>query len=62
MLKIKNTQAGPRGVNGVKGPVLIDPGQTVDVEVFAREKEHIDATGWFEVKGEYAKNPDDKKG
>jgi len=57
MLKITNIAKGPRGVNAVGGPVLIDPDQTAEVEVYAREKEHIDATGWFQVKGEYQPNP-----
>jgi hypothetical protein len=57
MLKITNTQAGPRGVNAVGGPVLLDPGQTVEVEVYAREKEHLDASGWFTIKGDYQANP-----
>jgi hypothetical protein len=58
MLKIKNTQQGPRGVNAISGPVLVDPGQTVEVEVYEREKEHLDASGWFEIKGSYKANPD----
>jgi hypothetical protein len=58
MLKLKNTQPGPRGVNAVSGPVLVDPGQTVEVEVYGREKEHIEATGWFEIKGSYSANPE----
>jgi hypothetical protein len=57
MLKITNTQAGPRGVNAVGGPVLLDPGQTVEVEVYAREKEHLDASGWFTIKGDYRDDP-----
>jgi len=57
-MHITNTQKGPRGVNTVAGPVLIDPGQTVDVKVYAREKEHIEATGWFETKGSYEANPE----
>lgn len=58
MLKITNTQPGPRGINAVSGPVLIEPGETREVEVYAREREHIKATGWFEVKGDYTPNPD----
>jgi len=56
-MKITNTQAGPRGVNAVSGPILIDPKQTVEVEVYAREKQHLEATGWFEIKGEYTDDP-----
>lgn len=58
-MKITNTQKGPRGVNAVSGPVLIDPDQTVEVEVYAREQEHIEASGWFHVKGEYTDDPAD---
>lgn len=58
-MKITNNQAGPRGVNAIGGPVLIDPKQTVDVEVYAREKEHLEATGWFDIKGDYTDNPSD---
>ncbi|MER8532109.1 hypothetical protein NKH61_05215 [Mesorhizobium sp. M1005] len=58
MLKITNTQAGPRGVNAIGGPVLLDPGQTVEVNVYAREKEHLEASGWFTIKGDYTSNPD----
>lgn len=56
-MKITNTQPGARGVNTVTGTVLIDPKQTVDVEVYAREKSHIEASGWFEVQGDYTPDP-----
>ncbi|NTS31275.1 hypothetical protein HQ945_08405 [Phyllobacterium sp. BT25] len=57
-MKITNTQKGPRGVNTVNGPVLIEAGETVEVDVYAREKEHIEATQWFEVSGSYKANPE----
>lgn len=57
-MQITNTQPGPRGVNTVMGPVVIDPGQTINAEVYAREQAHIEAAGWFEVSGDYAANPD----
>ncbi|MBD8556300.1 hypothetical protein IFT84_17470 [Rhizobium sp. CFBP 8762] len=57
-MKVTNTQAGPRGVNTIKGPVLVEPGETADVEIFEREKEHLEATGWFTVEGDYT--PDRK--
>ncbi|MDO9417028.1 hypothetical protein [Pararhizobium sp.] len=57
-MKITNTQKGPRGVNAIGGAVLVDPEQTVEVDVYAREKEHLDASGWFTIKGEYTPNPD----
>lgn len=56
-MKITNTQPGARGVNTTTGTVLIDPKQTLDVEVYAREKSHIEASGWFEVEGEYTPDP-----
>ncbi|ABR60725.1 hypothetical protein GOL30_28585 [Sinorhizobium medicae] len=56
-MKITNTQPGPRGINTVNGPVLVEPGQTVEVEIFAREKAHIKASKWFEVEGDYTDNP-----
>lgn len=52
-MKITNTQPGPRGINTVSGPVLVEPGETVDVKVFSREREHIEAAGWFTVEGDY---------
>ncbi|MDX0596490.1 hypothetical protein GOD17_14840 [Sinorhizobium medicae] len=56
-MKITNTQPGPRGINTVNGPVLVEAGQTVEVEIFAREKAHIKASKWFEVEGDYTDNP-----
>jgi|GEM_PF-3479444 len=56
-MKFTNTQPGPRGINTVNGPVLVDPKETVEVEVFAREQQHIEATKWFEVEGSYTDNP-----
>lgn len=57
-MKITNTQPGARGVNTITGTVLIDPKQTVDVEVYAREQSHIEASGWFEVEGDYTPDPE----
>ncbi|SFH29424.1 hypothetical protein [Ensifer sp. OV372] len=56
-MKVTNTQAGARGVNTINGPVLIEPGDTVQVEIFAREKAHIEASKWFEVDGDYTDDP-----
>lgn len=61
-MKITNTQSGPRGINAVSGPALIEPKQTWEGEVYARERQHIEASGWFEVEGEYTANPDAKPG
>lgn len=55
-MKITNTQPGPRGVNTVNGPVLVERGETVEVKVFSREREHIEAAGWFKVDGEYTED------
>lgn len=60
-MKITNTQPGPRGLNTVNGPVLLDVGQTLDdVKVYVRERQHIEAAGWFKVEGDYTANPRDK--
>ncbi|MBY5682650.1 hypothetical protein HFO32_10825 [Rhizobium leguminosarum] len=56
-MKFTNTQQGPRGLNAISGPVLVDPGQTVEAEVYAREQQHIEAAGWFTVEGDYTANP-----
>lgn len=47
-MKITNTQEGPRGLNTKAGPVLVEPGQTVDVEMEATEVAVSKETGWFE--------------
>ncbi|MGO7044384.1 hypothetical protein ACCT07_02940 [Rhizobium johnstonii] len=57
MMKFTNTRPGPRGINTINGPVLVDPGQTVEAEVYAREQQHIEAAGWFTVEGDYTANP-----
>ncbi len=57
-MKITNTQPGPRGINAIGGPVLIDPKQTVDVKVYERERSGIEASGWFQVEGNYEPDPD----
>jgi hypothetical protein len=56
-MKITNTQPGPRGINTVNGPVLVDPRQTVDVNIYAREQKHLEASGWFEINGDFTANP-----
>lgn len=56
-MKITNTQPGPRGINAISGSVLVEPGQTVEIEVYARERQHIEASGWFEVEGKYTADP-----
>jgi len=58
-MQITNISAGPRGVNGKDGPVLIDPKQTVEVELSEAELKVSKATGWFTFDGESVK--DDSK-
>lgn len=50
-MKVTNTQQGPRGINAVGGAVLIEPGQTVDVEVSEAELKVAKTTGWFSFEG-----------
>ncbi|TPL06679.1 hypothetical protein [Mesorhizobium sp. B2-4-11] len=47
-MKVTNTQAGPRGLNTKTGPVLVEPGQSVDVEIDDAELKVAKATGWFD--------------
>lgn len=58
-MKITNTQKGPRGINTVNGPVLVEAGDSIEADVYEREKEHIEATGWFETEGDFKQNPKD---
>ncbi|TPM39590.1 hypothetical protein [Mesorhizobium sp. B2-3-4] len=46
-MKVTNNQAGPRGLNTLDGAVLVDPGQTVDVDMADAEMKVAKATGWF---------------
>jgi hypothetical protein len=56
-MQITNTERGPRGINTINGPVLVEPGQTIEADIFAREQKHIEASGWFSVDGDYTDNP-----
>ncbi|MGX9120327.1 hypothetical protein ACWTU6_27230 [Mesorhizobium sp. BHbsci] len=58
-MKVTNNQAGPRGLNTKAGPVLVDPGQTVDVEMEAAELKVAKATGWFDFSKGAAKAESD---
>lgn len=62
-MKVLNTQKGPRGINTKTGPVLIEPGQEVDVEITEDELKVAKASGWFEfgAKASAAAKEDDKK-
>lgn len=59
-MKIKNITPGARGVHSIKGPVMIEPGAEVDVELSEAEEAVSRATGWFEF--EAAPTPPKKKG
>lgn len=50
-LTITNIAKGPRGVNAARGgTILLDPGQTAEVEVSEAEAADL-SKDWFEVKG-----------
>lgn len=57
-MKVTNISKGPRGLNTKDGPVLVEPDQTVDVDISEDELKVSKATGWFEFG---AKAADDKK-
>lgn len=50
-MKVTNIEKGARGINAVGGPVLIEPGETVDVEVSDTELAVAETTGWFSFEG-----------
>ncbi|PDT55042.1 MULTISPECIES: hypothetical protein [Sinorhizobium] len=47
-MKVKNISPGPRGLNSKAGPVLVEPGQVVNVEMSDAELKVSKETGWFE--------------
>ncbi|UYW25663.1 hypothetical protein OKC48_20675 [Methylorubrum extorquens] len=51
-MQVKNTQQGPRGLNTVAGPVLVEPGRVVDVELSESELKSARKSGWFEFGAE----------
>lgn len=53
-MKVTNISKGPRGLNSTKGPVLIDPKETAEIEINEVELEVSKGTGWFEFEGEAA--------
>lgn len=57
-MKVTNISKGARGLNAKDGPVLVEPGQTVEVDMLDEEAKVSKATGWFEFG---AKAADDKK-
>ncbi|MER9829175.1 hypothetical protein NKJ51_12410 [Mesorhizobium sp. M0134] len=62
MMKVTNNQAGPRGINTTSGPVLLDPGQTADVEMSSAELKVAKATGWFSFAGKGSSKSDELQG
>lgn len=56
-MRITNTQVGPRGLNAISGPVMLDPGQSIDVELSEAETKIARATGWFEFSENEPENP-----
>ncbi|XKI87793.1 hypothetical protein ACIU1A_09255 [Mesorhizobium sp. ORM16] len=60
-MKVTNTQAGPRGLNTKDGPVLVEPGQTVDADLSDAELKVAKGTGWFEFGAAAAKAVEEKK-
>ena len=53
-MKVTNISKGPRGLHSVEGPVLVDPGDTVEIEINEVELKVSKGTGWFEFEGEAA--------
>lgn len=51
-MEVKNTQQGPRGLNTEAGPVLVEPGHVVDVEISKAELASARKSGWFEFGAE----------
>jgi hypothetical protein len=58
-MKVTNISKGPRGLNTKAGPILVEIGETVDVELSDDEAKVSKATGWFEFGNKPAS--DDKK-
>lgn len=56
-MQITNKCDGPRGVNTTSGPVLIDPKQSVEVELSKAEEKIARGTGWFDFDGEGKEDP-----
>ena len=61
-MRITNIEKGPRGLNTKDGAILVEPGQTVDVELVEAELKVAKATGWFDFGKAEPKQSDEKKG
>ena len=59
-MKITNISEGPRGLNTEAGPVLLEPKQTIEVDLSEAEYKVSKATGWFEF-GKVDPKPSDGK-
>jgi len=53
-MKVTNISKGPRGLHSVGGPVLVEPGETVEIEINEVELKVSEGTGWFKFEGEAA--------
>jgi hypothetical protein len=58
-MKVKNVSKGSRGINTKDGPVLLEPGEEVDVEISEEELKVSKSTEWFEF-GAKASTKDEK--
>lgn len=58
-MKVKNVSKGPRGINTKTGPVLLEPGEEVEVEISEEELKVSKSTEWFEF-GAKASPKDEK--
>ena len=56
-MQITNNSNGPRVVNTTLGPAVIEAGAKLTANVYAREQDKIEATGWFNIVGNYSANP-----
>lgn len=58
MQKLTNITSGPKGLHSKDGPVLVAPGQTVEVDISPEELASSKKTGWFTFEGQSAKETD----
>ncbi|KNY36091.1 hypothetical protein [Agrobacterium sp. SUL3] len=53
-MKATNISKGPRGLNSTNGPILVEPGESVEIDLNEVELKVSKGTGWFEFEGEAA--------
>lgn len=58
MIRVTNIAPGPRGLNTKDGPVMLAPGQEMDVNLAEGELASSKGTGWFTFEGQSAKETD----